>query len=281
MRRVPRFIGIIAALLAISAGPAEPEDLVRQANEAFTRGDLESADLLYTQAEERSPDPGLVAFNKGTVLARRGDFRRAEFCFRRTLGDADVPAARRRHALISLGNCLVKQAGESDLKRLQAAIECYELALREPLEEGMRLDAEHNLEVAKLLWAKARAKRPNNPKDPDWEDPENQKDPPPDPKKPPESPGKEDNGEGKNKAEPATKVEPGKGQDKGVAVKDAPKPAPGQGNLPVLPDTEDVPSRSPDDARTFLKKAADRLQRERQKLREDAAQGERPRANDW
>ena len=38
---------------------------------------------------------------------------------------------------------------------------------------------------------------------------------------------------------------------------------------------------SAEDARALLKKAAERLQRERQKLRAESTQGERPRANDW
>jgi hypothetical protein len=275
-----RFLLLFAALIGISAGPAQPpDDLVRRANEAVAGGDLEAAESLYAQAEERSPDPGLVAFNTGTLLYRRADYRRAELCFRRTLGDAAIPRERRGKGLFNLGNCLVKQ-GETDLRQLQAAIDCFELALREPLEEGIRRDAEHNLELTKLLWAKARAKNPDKEHDPEWDNPR-EKEPPPDPKKPPEPQGKDGANENASKLDPAVKIDPGKGQDKGVATKETAKPVPGQGNLPVLPDTEEVPSRSTDDARAFLKKAADRLQRERQKLREEAVQGERIRANDW
>jgi tetratricopeptide (TPR) repeat protein len=271
----------LPAVLLVSAGPVEPaSDLIRQANDAYAIGGLDAAERLYSRAEERTADPGLVAFNKGAALYRRGDFRRAELCFRRTLGDAEAPADRRARALYNLGNCLVRQAGETDVKQLQAAIDCYEMALHESADDGLRSDAGHNLEIAKLLWAKARARRPPGERDPDWDDPKS-KDPPPDPTKRPEDMGGDGTGDGSKSADPIAKLDPGKGPDAGPTAKEIEKPTPGQGNLPVLPDTDRVESLSPEDARAVLRKAADRLQRERQKLREEAAQGERPRANDW
>jgi len=276
---------IILAFLAIALvaanPPAPPDDLIREANEAYANGDLEAAEALYARAEERAPDPGLVAFNKGAALYRRGDVRRAELCFRRALGDAAIPADRRARALYNLGNCLVRQAGETDVKLLQSAIDCYEMSLRETTDEGVRSDAGHNLEVAKLLWAKARARRPAGDRDPDWDDPKDPRRPPPDPGKQPENTGNDGMGEHSKQPDPFTKLDFGKGQDKGVTAKETEKATPGQGNLPVLPDTDEVKSLSPEDARAVLKRTAERLHRERQKLREEATQGERPRANDW
>jgi tetratricopeptide (TPR) repeat protein len=279
--RVMLLSGLAAVLVA--AGPAPPtDDLIRTANEAVGRGDLEAAERLYSQAEERAPDPGLVAFNKGTALYQRGDFRRAELSFRRALGDRDIPADRQARALYNLGNCLVRQAGETDVRQLQAAIECYEMSLRTSADEGIRSDAGHNLEVAKLLWAKARARRPQGERDPDWDDPpRNSHQPPPDPTKPPEGNGPDGPGEGPKKSEPGPKLDVGKGPEAGTTPKEADRAAPGQGNLPVLPDTDEVRSLPLEDVRAELKRASQRLQRERQKLREEAAQGERPRANDW
>lgn len=272
-----------AALLFVSAGPVQPpDDLVRAGNEAFARGDLEAAEALYQQAEERAPDPGLVAFNKGTVLYRRGDVRRAELCFRRALGDAAIPPDRRARALYNLGDCLVRQAGDTDTKRLQAAIDCFELVVRETADDGLRADAGHNLEVAKLLWAKARARRPPGERDPDWDEPRPPKDPPPDPTKPPDSTGPDRAGDnGPKSADGGPKLEPGKGPDAGAGPKEGMKPVPGAGNLPVLLDTGEDLNLAPEDARTRLKYEAGRIRRERQKLREEAAQGEGPRANDW
>jgi tetratricopeptide (TPR) repeat protein len=269
------------AVVLVSAGQVPPPDeLIRQGNEAIARGDIEVAEGLYQQAEERADDPGLVAFNKGIALYRHGDFRRAELSFRRALGDASIPADRRERALYNLGNSLVHEAGETDVKLLQAAIDSFELVLRESSDEGLRADSGHNLEIAKLLWAKARARRPANERDPNWDEPREPNRPPPDPNKK-EDTGNDSTNEGSKTPEAGTKIDPGKGPDPGFAPKETPKAVPGQGSLPVLPDTGEVPSLSHEDARAELKRTADRLQRERQKLREEAASGERIRANDW
>lgn len=278
----PKLIALSAVGLAlVGAGdPPSVVDQLRAGNEAFARGDWEAAESAYAQAQERSPDPGLVEFNKGSALYRHGDFRRAELCFRRALGDADIPAERRGRALYNLGNCLVRQAGDTDVKTLQTAIECFERAVRESPDEGVRTDAGHNLEVAKLLWAKARAKRPPNERDPDWDDRPDPRRPPPDGPKPPD-PGAENNGEGPKKFEAGPKLDVGKGPDAGGIPKETDQAAPGAGNLPVLPDTGEVKQLEPADVRAELKKAAERLQYERRKLREEAAQGDRPRPKDW
>jgi tetratricopeptide (TPR) repeat protein len=270
----------LVALVLVSAGPPGPvEDFIRQGNAAVEAGDPDGADALYAKAEERAADPGLIAFNKAVLAFKRGDFRRAELGFRRALGDGEIPADRRVRGLYNLGTCLVRQAGEVDVKQLQAAIECYEQVLGETTDDGLRSDAGHNLELAKLLWAKARARRPQGERDPDWEEPKDPKRPPPDPQRNPDDPANDGTGDAKQPE--AGKLDQGKGLDKGVMPKPTEKKAPGHGNLPVVPDTDKVESRAPDDARAKLREAAERIRKERQKLREEAGQGERPRANDW
>jgi hypothetical protein len=175
----------------------------------------------------------------------------------------------------------VRQAGEADIKQLQAAIDCFEMTLRETKDEGLRLDAGHNLEVAKLLWAKARSRRPQNERDPDWDEPRDPSRPPPDPNKK-DDPGSEGKDDGPKTPDHGAKLDISKGPEHGIAPKEVPKPVPGAGNFPVLPDTGEVDKfSSPDDARAHLKQHGERIRRERNKLREEAAQGDRPRANDW
>jgi tetratricopeptide (TPR) repeat protein len=273
-------LSVFCVVLVAAAPPLPVADQVRAGNDAFGRGDWDAAEALYAEAEERSPDPGLVAFNKGTALYRRGDVRRAELCFRRALGDAEVPVDRKERTLYNLGNCLVRQAGDTDVKLLQAAIECFERVLRDAPDEGVRTDAGHNLEVAKLLWAKARAKRPPGERDPEWDEPRDPKRPPPNGPKPPD-PNSSDSGDGPKKSDAGPKVDLGKGPEAGMISQETEKAAPGAGNLPVLPDTGRVESLAPEDARAVLKKAAERLQRERRKLREETTPGDRPRAKDW
>ncbi|HEX3146843.1 MAG TPA: hypothetical protein VHR66_02005 [Gemmataceae bacterium] len=282
MRELTRLVvATWVCVLLVAAGEQRPvADRLREGNDAFVRGEWEGAESLYAQAEERADDPGLVAFNKGAALYRRGDFRRAELSFRRCLGDAAIPEERRGRALYNLGNCLVRQAGETDVKQLQSAIECYEMSLLARVDDGLKTDAGYNLEVAKLLWAKARARRPAGERDPEWDESPDAKRPPDAPKSP-KDPGAEAAGNGQKNTEPAPKLELGKGPEAGTTPKESQKTAPGAGNLPVLPDNGVVESLTIEDARTALKRAELRLQRERRKLREDAAQGERPRNNDW
>lgn len=269
-----RLAAISVALLGISAGPPA-DDLVREANAVLAGGDVDGAETRYEAAAATTNDPGLVEFNLGVARVGRGDFRRAETAFRRSLSDADVPPERRARALHNLGHCLVRQAGPWDVRRLQDAIDCFDAAATETSDDGLRRDARHNLELAKLLWAKARAIRPPGSKDEKWDDP-------PEPPKDKKSPPPEQKQDGDPKAGPPdgkSGLEKAKESAKGPqGVK---KAVPGQGSLPVIPDTAEVPSISADQARLLLEVATERLNRERQRLRSDAILGERPRANDW
>ena len=65
----------LAAVFLLAAAPLAtetPDDLIRRANEALRAGDAETADQLYTTAEERTADPGLVAFNRARDSASSG-----------------------------------------------------------------------------------------------------------------------------------------------------------------------------------------------------------------
>src|SRR5262249_30931566 len=144
------------ALVSVSAvPPAHPDGLVRQGNAAFARDEYERAVKLYEQAEERITDPGLLAFNEGAALYRLGQYRAAELHFRRALEGA--AGARRARALYDLGNCLLQQASNSDVKGLEKAIICYERCAADGnAGPALAADAAHNLELARLLWHEAR-----------------------------------------------------------------------------------------------------------------------------
>lgn len=278
-----RRILFITAALAVCGGqpPRSVGELMRDADAAVLRGDLETAESLYAEAEPLTADPGLVAFNKGVILFRRGQYRQAELHLRRSLADAAISPERRARGLFNLGDTLVKQAGDTDAKLLQTAIECYELVLREATDDGLKTDAAHNLELAKLLWAKAVAKQPAKQRDRDWENPET-----PEPKTPP-PPKKEEGkepavGDPKTKPDGKAKAEPTK--EKVDSAKDkveTPQQVPGSGNLPVVNEDPTAGPVTTEDADAILKRTAARLQRERQKLREETSQGERFRPNDW
>jgi tetratricopeptide (TPR) repeat protein len=266
-------------MLLLAAEPHEKaEALIRDAILAVDREQFPLADQLLSQAESRTSDPGLVAFNRGILLAQQKRFRDAEVQFRRSLEDSEIPLERRVRGWFNLGNTLVQQAGEENLAQLRSAIGCYENALdRLDSRHPLYSDLVHNLELAKMLWAKANARQPQ-PKEPNEEPPER-----PEPKQKQESLQQD---EGKNE-DMKSKQQEGKEKSDFVEKKgDAKakettekKKTPGAGRLPVLKDDSQVQPISQDDTRRMLQRIADRLERERLNLRKEAAIGIRDR--DW
>ena len=159
-------IGLIAA-----APSGEPEDLIRRANAAFLAGDAEAADSLYAAAEERTGDPGLVSFNKAAILFQKGEFYAAEVHYARTLDDSACPPPRAARAWFNRGTCLLRRGGSPSVFR--SAIACFDRCLDSNiLDEPLKADARHNLELAKLLWAEAnkKAAKPETPNAPTFEE---------------------------------------------------------------------------------------------------------------
>jgi tetratricopeptide (TPR) repeat protein len=282
-RRSNSLILAAFALLAVSAAPtAPPDDSIRRGNTAFEAGEYNDALQFYRQAEERGTDPGLIAFNAATAYYQLNDFRRAEGHYRMALDDRAIPSERRARALYNLGNCLVKGAGEENLRALRDAVRCYELCLDAGPDEGLRTDAAYNLEVAKLLWNRARSKAADPP-------PPNADDPPDAPPKPPEpkksEPPKTDDGPGKKEEAGKKELAPTKGEKDGKAeakaeMKKADGP-PRDLGPPVPPDTSEVEKQSPEDTVKALRVIEKRLHDERQRLRREAATPEAPSGRDW
>ena len=237
----------ILATVAVAAGPIAPEsadDDIRRGNVALAAGDLAAADAYYARAEDRTDDPGLVAYNRGVVALKRGDDRAAELAFRRTLGDPAASAKRRAKAYYNLGHALVRQAG-NDRKRLRDAATCYERCLESAADPTLISDAKHNLELAKLLWLKATA---GTEPPPERDGPDEPKDKPtPKDKAGPDEP-KKDPGGSKTPAGPPEEVKGGTPKEGEPKATDQ-RPPPGAGTLPVLPDADDVKPLSTDDAK--------------------------------
>ncbi len=267
-----------ALFLGMGAGPpSEPDDCIRQGNAAFDRGDYAAAVDLYAQAEDRARDPGLVAFNEATALYHLGRYREAELRYRRCREDADGPRLTR--LLYSLGNCILQQARDSDAPRLREAIKSYEQCLRSGgAEPEVFADARHNLELARLLWLKAKDKKPGQDQ--------------PNPEQESENPQlRSDLGNnsrrGVNDFGPATPD--GHGQENPTARPLADQKTAGQtdqqqagkGNLPPIPDEDDLISLSPEDAAEYLKKEAARIKRERREYGQRPAPALPANVRDW
>jgi tetratricopeptide (TPR) repeat protein len=223
----------------------------------------------YTLAEERISNPGLVAHNKATALYRLQDYRGAEAHYRRCLEDAS--GVRRAALLYDLGNCLLQQSRGADAKQLKNAFECYRQCLAQnDIDETLRADARHNLELAKLLWVRAKQSRPNkepgtNPED---KDPPKQDPKPPDDKEkspgtdPTPAPNPDPMGKLQPTPDPHSQPQP--------IPADGPSP-PGKGQLPPVPEKDEMTKLLPEDAAAHLQRAAARILQERRRHKESLA----------
>ena len=141
-----------------------------------------------------------------------------------------------------------------------------------PGDDPLAADARHNLELAKLLWLRAREaeKARSRPSDlpPDLL---------PEPPRHPEMGGSEDPG--------GTEASVGGPDPGGTAAGPGPAGAgrktPGAGNLPVLQDGDQAQPLSPQDARAHLRVLADRLASDRHKSARLLVGPERPNVRDW
>jgi tetratricopeptide (TPR) repeat protein len=275
------------ALLLVGAAPDDDlDELLRKGNAAYARGErtsnadaarkeFEAALQFYQRAEERAPDPGLVAFNKAAALYRLGHHRDAEKCYRCCLEDGAAPSPRRLRALYDLGTNLLHGDASRDLVALRLAVNCLRRCRVQATEPDLRERAGHNLELARLLLLKA-ASDPDNPSakpKPEDDDHKSRKDEDlPGPDGPPQlQPGTAD---GKGQAVPH---DPTKGDQKAIETKE---PSPGKGNLGTLPDSDVLDRLDPREAAAHLERATRRIQGSQ---REQRRSGDRtfPNVKDW
>jgi Ca-activated chloride channel family protein len=265
---------ILAVLVLVGAAPPLPEDLVRQGNDAIQRKDYEAALRFYEQAEVGTPDPGLVAYNKGTALFRLGRLREAELCYLRCLQDRVILPERRRKALYDLGVALMQRGADMrDSDALGRAVESFDLCCQDSAaDKKLHDDAEYNLELARLLWRKVRTEKgegDGDKNDRDGNDPKKNS-----PNKSPSGGG--DDGTDKDPGQgPVDKTNPG---DRKVAQTD--QKMPGAGNVQALPDREQLQTMDSNDA---LERLAREIQRiERQQAEALGSMGERGgHVKDW
>jgi tetratricopeptide (TPR) repeat protein len=279
---------LLVMLTLLGAGPASnPEALVRQGNAAFDRQDYPAAVDRYTRAEDRIVDPGLVAFNKATALYRLGAateeaarrtglYREAELHYRRALEDA--AGQRRLGALYGLGTSLVQQGTGRGAAPLQEAVRCFEECLKQPdLNDQFAGDVRHNLELAKLLWLQAKNTRGS----PDANPPDGGDDlPKKDPTRPESfQPGGDDAGGATPNAKGdkvRVQAEPGK-----TPIPTDQQPAPGTGNLPPVPDRDELVPMAPEDATAHLDRAAAKVLSERRQHQQRSARPPASSVKDW
>jgi tetratricopeptide (TPR) repeat protein len=276
-----------AVLFLLAAAPPSadaPDELIRRANEALRAGDTETADKLYTTAEERTTDPGLVAFNRAAVLFERKLYRDAERHYDRVLDDAACPPDRAARAWYNRGTCLLNRGGTLEVYR--AAIACFENAIDSPAaDQEVKDRAPHNLELAKLLWLeeakKAKTDQPPSPNNKVPEEENKQQRSEPDRKNGGTEPGGDP-------TENGTTPRPGSQQQPVPQPKEGPTPKPADQqvagnnpNLQVIEDKDEVQQLNPEDARAYLEETRKRRKRELHALLETLYGPDRPGVRDW
>jgi tetratricopeptide (TPR) repeat protein len=273
-------VGVSLAALALAgAAPQDGDDPLRQANAAFARGEYVEALALYEKAEERAADPGLVAFNKGATLYRLGRWREAQLCYLRCLEDQEAPPARRAKGLYDLGNCLLREGAESQsAKTLALAIEFYRACLGDAAGDDLHGQARHNLELARLLWLKARA-NPSQDRDPREDTPESPRKEPEGQKETGPEDGSEEDGKPAGKHQTALQ----QALQNRQKAQELEQLLAGKGNPRALPDSDQLHPQDSDDAAAQLEQAAQRILREQIERRERDAvrRGTHPNVKDW
>jgi tetratricopeptide (TPR) repeat protein len=287
---------VVAGLAVVGAAPGqEVLDLLRQGNAAYARGGFAEAAAFYQQAEERTTDPGLVAFNKAAAYYGRGKYAEAEEQYWLCLGDAgpkvarhlqrdpgrDLPPALCRGAgprlarvLYNVGNCLLQRSEGTAGDLVQEAAVCFDHCTRlHGIGTELRADARHNLELAREL-VRLHPSPPRDQSDPKHgeEDPQ-----------PKETPGE---GEGDQGPELDPQRNPGKpgGDDRQDAAGDPQETGqttPGRGNLAALPDQDKLVPMSAEDAAAHLRQVVQRILGEQRARQEEANRVTSDRVLDW
>jgi tetratricopeptide (TPR) repeat protein len=262
------------ALVAADRAAVAPDELVRRGNDAVARKQYDEALKLYDRAEDRATDPGLVAFNEGVAFYEQGDYARAEAHFR--LARQDAAGRRRLWASYNLAASLLQTAGERDVAKLAEAVNLFDECLGGgAADERLALDARHNLELAKMLWVQAKA-RPAPPQDRPPNDPDNPP-PPPKPEKPQQQPGGAEEGPGN----------PDKGQRVRTAQEQGQEPiktgdqAPGEGDLKVIPDRDELVPMTKEEAEAHLRQAVERVIQEGRAHRQRSPRVTSGKVRDW
>jgi tetratricopeptide (TPR) repeat protein len=151
MKRGAIFLAMGLVLLGLACHLArQPEDRLGDADRAYRQGEYARAVELYRQSESSR-----AALGQGAALYRLQRYPEAAGAYEHAAGSDEH--RRRARAAHDHGNCALQQAcleGSRDPGLLARAIMDYRDCLQHaPLAdaEGLRADARHNLELAKLL----------------------------------------------------------------------------------------------------------------------------------
>ena len=139
----------VAVLMCLFSTSSLYADSAKSADEAFAKGDYDSAVREYKQALKNNPSPRLL-FQLGNAYYKLGDFSTALESYKRAM-QPNVPKEFLLKTLYNMGNSYCKLAdsssdAEEKVDFLNSAILSYRKVLFQ--ESNMREDAGFNLEIA-------------------------------------------------------------------------------------------------------------------------------------
>ncbi|HQR06809.1 MAG TPA: hypothetical protein PLN21_08310 [Gemmatales bacterium] len=258
MVRRTSILGILTLAL-LCAGAEINHDALRSGYAAYLRAEYDTAIRYYEQAVKSSSDPGPLAGDLGSLFARAERYQEAALWFSRSLEDAS--GVRRARSAYGLATSLTHQGNKMQGRRavalLQQALQSYEVALREvatlsPNEiasiSTLKADAETNRSIAQALLTQ-KQKEPEPPQPPEDEAPPSSADVSMN-----EAGGGTSNG---SRAMPLNgRNSSGNGNETGTSDSTA-----GRGNLPPLPDNDQAPPLSAEEAQRRLDQLMQRLRK--------------------
>ena len=151
----------LVAAFFIAASPvfgASPEDAVEQGVAAYNGGDYTDALDLLGQASVRYPESPLIQFDTGLCYFRLDALDDADSLFAAASSNREASSSLRFKAIYNRGNTAYLEAEkllaagdyEGTLEKLRDAALFYRDAADPEIEEKIRLDATHNLEVVQI-----------------------------------------------------------------------------------------------------------------------------------
>jgi tetratricopeptide (TPR) repeat protein len=266
------FFWVVSGSSPQGSSLAHVDRVLAEAYRALDAGELDQAEQLLRQIEDRHPDPGLLAYTQAGIDFQRGNFREAARGFALSLDDQLAPTARQAKAWYNRGLCLLQLATEDDLR--EAIRNFGQARSRLAITDPLLLDVQHNLALAKVRLLELTERQPDSP--------------------PPNAPSQQELPEyPEPPRSPMTRSAEGPNGDTGKATSGQPVKTPfpstqpqpttqqtaGKGNLQVLLDEARKMDLSDEDARQYLQRIADRLQRERRAAAEPGP--ERIHVLDW
>jgi len=159
---VKRFACLLLAAALLAGCMATPEGRNRRGNQAFARQAYSDALRNYLSAQADAPGQPEPGYNAANTHYRQGDLLAAQARMRAAIAQMDRSDALLQDAYFNLGNIYYR------MEAYTQAADSYREALRLNSEDA---DAKHNLELALLKLAQARAEEPVQPVSPAEEDP--------------------------------------------------------------------------------------------------------------